>query len=156
MACGQPRAMRPFELGKGLVRGSFLSYINNMTYYDTLHDYAAGDIISIPFGGVLRHYGVVTSRGTVISNSRRGGGVVEQSVAEFRRGRPLSHHGGSGGLHPFQIEARARRALGSSYDLAGSNCIDFTRHTHRRTPTPWQVGRATLMALGDMMGKVRR
>jgi hypothetical protein len=42
--------------------------------------YAAGDVVSIRFGGVLRHYGVVTSRGTVICKSRLHGGVVEQSL----------------------------------------------------------------------------
>lgn len=113
----------------------------------------AGEVVSVRFGGVLSHYGVVTARGTVISNSRRGGGVTEQSVDAFCDGRALRTHGVSSDLHPFQIEARARRALGSSYDLTGANCIDFTRHTHRKAPTPWQVGRATLMAVQDMFSK---
>ena len=121
-----------------------------MTYLDDRYDLPAGEIVSIPFGCVLRHYGVVTSRGTVISNSRAGGGVIEQSLAEFRNGNRLRQHGSSTSEHAFQIEARARRKLGRSYDLTGSNCIDLTRHTHRRPPTPWQVGRATLMAVGDM------
>lgn len=117
------------------------------------YDLPAGEIVSIPLGGVFSHYGVMTARGTVISNSRYSGGVVEQSLAEFRDGRPLRQHGSSGGLHPFQIEARARRALGSGYKLTGSNCIDFTRHTHRRAATPWQIGHATLMAARDMFSK---
>ena len=41
------------------------------------HDpFTAGDVVSIRFGGVLRHYGVITGRGTVICNSRLHGGVV--------------------------------------------------------------------------------
>lgn len=127
-----------------------------MTYFDDRYDMPAGEIVSIPFGGVFRHYGVVTARGTVISNSRAAGGVVEQSLSTFMQGRELRRHGHSRSEHAFQIEARARRKLGRSYDLTGSNCIDFTRHTHKKRATPWQLGRATLMAVGDMIGQSRR
>ena len=127
-----------------------------MTYFDDRYDLPAGEVVSIPFGGVFRHYGVVTARGTVISNSRAAGGVVEQSLYEFKNGRRLMRHGRSDTEHAFQIEARARRKLGRPYDLTGSNCIDFTQHTHRRKPTPWAVGRATLMALGDMLNGSKR
>jgi len=127
-----------------------------MNYFDDRYDLPAGEIISIPFGGVFRHYGVVTARGTVISNSRAGGGVTEQSLNAFKAGKKLGRHGGANDVHPLQIEARARRLLGRSYDLTGSNCIDFTRHTHRQRPTPWQLGRATLMAVGDMLGGGKR
>ena len=127
-----------------------------MTYLDKRYDIPAGEIVSIPFGGIMRHYGVVTSRGTVISNSRAGGGVIEQSMTQFQNGQRLREHGASSREHAFQIEARARRKLGRSYDLTGSNCIDFTRHTHKQSVTPWQVGRATLMALGDMLSGPKR
>ena len=119
------------------------------TLYDRT-DLPAGTIVSIPYAKVLRHYGVVTASGTVISNSRKGGGVIEQSLSAFRDGHRLRDHGGADTRQAYKIEARARRALGSPYDLTGSNCIDLTRHTHRRPPTPWQVGRATLMAVEDM------
>lgn len=46
-------------------------------------NFPAGTIVSVPYARVLRHYGVVTTRGTVISNSRKGGGVIEQSFAAF-------------------------------------------------------------------------
>lgn len=112
--------------------------------------FAPGDVISIRFAGVLRHYGVVTARGTVISNSRAHGGVVEQTLIEFEAGRRARRDRTETDPHPFEIEARARRALGAGYDLTGSNCIDFTRHTHRRRPTAWQLGSATFMAVRDM------
>ena len=127
-----------------------------MTYLDDRYDLPTGEIVSIPFGGVFRHYGVVTGRGTVISNSRAGGGVVEQSLTAFKNGKRLRRHGLQSDAHPFEIEARARRRLGRSYDLTGSNCIDYTRYTHKQHPTPWQVGRATLMAFGDMLGGPKR
>ncbi|MEO9968537.1 MAG: hypothetical protein ABJG15_01700 [Hyphomonadaceae bacterium] len=118
-------------------------------------DIPAGTIVSIPYAQVLRHYGVVTARGTVISNSRAGGGVIEQSLGEFKNGHRLREHGGADARQAYKIEARARRALGSPYDLTGSNCIDFTRHTHKRRPTVWQFGRAMLMAAGDMSKRRR-
>jgi len=130
-----------------------------MTYFDDRYDLPTGEIVSIPFGpfgGVFRHYGVVTLRGTVISNSRAGGGVVEQSLAAFQNGQHVRRHGTSSSQHPFAVEARARRKLGRSYDLTGSNCIDFTRHTHKRSATPWQIGKATLMAARDMLGGAKR
>ena len=113
-------------------------------------DLPAGTIVSVPYARVLRHYGVVTARGTVISNSRKGGGVIEQSFTGFANGNKVRTHNGASDDHPHVTEARARRKLGRSYDLTGSNCIDLTRHTHRRRPTPWQVGRATIMAVRDM------
>lgn len=133
-----------------------LPYIDNMRSLYELDKLPAGEIVSVRFAGVLRHYGVVTSRGSVISNSREGGGVVEQSLSAFKAGRALRRHGRKSVDHPIEIEARARRKLGRSYDLTGSNCIDFTRHTHRQRPTPWQVGRAGLMAVGDMLSKKNR
>lgn len=119
-------------------------------------DLRPGDVVSVPFGGVLSHYGVVTSRGTVISNSRKNGGVVEQAFAEFENGKPVRLHRRDSALNPRQVEMRARRALGSDYDLVGSNCVHFARHAHRRRATPLQIGKATLHALGDMMSGPRR
>ena len=115
-----------------------------------------GDIVSIRFGGVLRHYGVATTRGTVISNSRRHDGVTEQSLHDFADGRSIRVHRNGGASHPIAAEARARRSLGAAYRLAGSNCGDFVGHVHRRKPTVTQVGRASLMALGDLISQSRR
>ncbi|KCZ48173.1 MULTISPECIES: hypothetical protein [unclassified Hyphomonas] len=114
--------------------------------------YDSGDVVSIRFGGVLRHYGVVTSRGTVICNSRLHGGVVEQSFEAFSAGRDVRLHGRYSDLEGYHVELRARRHLGKEYDLFGSNCGHFVRHAHRRKPTPMQVATATVRTLGDMLG----
>lgn len=119
------------------------------------NEYAVGDVVSVRFAGVLRHYGVVTLGGRVISNSGRAGGVIEQSFAEFADGRPVKRHRNTSDRHGLEVDARARRALGADYDLTGSNCIDLTRWSHRRRPTPWQVGAATLAAVRDMLGRRR-
>jgi hypothetical protein len=118
--------------------------------------YDAGDVVSIRFGGVLRHYGVVTSRGTVICNSRLHGGVVEQSYEAFAAGRDVRLHGRYSDLDGYHVELRARRHLGKAYDLFGSNCGHFVRHAHRRKPTPMQVAAATVRTVGDMFGGPKR
>ncbi|MEZ5997457.1 MAG: hypothetical protein R3B98_02040 [Hyphomonas sp.] len=120
------------------------------------HDYDAGDVISIRFGGVLRHYGVVTARGTVISNSRLHKGVVEQSFEAFAAGRSVRLHDRYSDLDSYHVELRARRHLGKEYDLFGSNCGHFVRHAHRRNPTPMQVAAATVRTLGDMLNGPKR
>ncbi len=121
------------------------------------HDpFNAGDVVSIRFGGVLRHYGVVTGRGTVICNSRLHGGVVEQSLETFSDGRGVRLHGSYSDLDGYHVEQRARRHLGKDYDLFGSNCGHFVRHAHRRKPTPMQVAAATVRTVGDMLGGPKR
>ena len=115
-----------------------------------------GDVVSIRFSGVLRHYGVVTSGGRVISNSRKHDGVTEQTLDDFADGRTVKVHGSRSDAHHLEVESRARRALGASYRLAGSNCGDFVGHVHKRKPTVTQVGRATMMAIGDLFGNSRK
>lgn len=121
----------------------------------TQGDFSPGDIVSFRFGGVFRHYGVMTHRGTVITNSRSRGGVVEVPFAEFAEGNRLKRSRPSANADPLLVEARARRAIGSSYRLTAHNCIDLTRHTHKQRATPWQVCSATAMAVRDMFRKRR-
>ena len=118
--------------------------------------YDSGDIVSIRFAGVLRHYGVVTARGTVISNSSRHDGVTEQSLDDFADGRSVRLHRRPSDMDGHHVETRARRAIGARYELGGSNCIDLVRHSHRRKPTPWQIGAGTFMAIGDMLSGPKR
>ena len=118
--------------------------------------YTTGDVVSIRFGGVLRHYGVITSRGTVICNSRLHGGVVEQSLTTFSAGRDVRLHGRYSDLDGYHVELRARRHIGRDYDLFGSNCGHLVRHAHRRKPTPMQVAAATVRTFGDMLGGPKR
>lgn len=122
----------------------------------TYHEFEPGDVVSVRFGGVLRHYGIVTLGGRVLSNSRKYDGVVEQSLTEFAAGRPIKRHRNKSELHYLEVEARARRARRMSYSVTGTNCIDYVRRAHRQRPTSWQYGRATLQAFSDMFGRGRR
>jgi len=119
--------------------------------------FEAGDVVAIPFGIGLSHYGLVTSRGTVISNSRAHGGVVEQSLAEFSNGRRIRLCERTDALDAVVSETRARRAKGSSYHLTDANCAHFTRYSRRQKPTTIQVASATIGAVSDMLfGPKRR
>ena len=116
-----------------------------------------GDVIAIPFGIGLSHYGLVTSRGTVISNSSKHGGVVEQSLSDFAKGRRIRLCERTDALDAVVAETRARRAKGSSYSLTEANCAHFTRYSRRQRPTTVQVASATVSALADMVfGPKRR
>ncbi len=115
-----------------------------------LSDYSQGDIVSIPYGGVLRHYGTVTARGTVISNSRRHGGIVEQDFATFANGKHVRRHTSRSDLHPFQIEARARRTLGADYHLFRSNCTHHVRHSQGREPSVLQKSAIAVGLIGRL------
>lgn len=126
-----------------------------MTRVHLLPFFEPGDVVSVRFGVVLSHYGVVTSRGTIISNSRLHDGVVEQSPDQFSTGREIRLHRRYSSLDGHLVESRARRQLGRDYDLFGSNCGHLVRHAHRRKPTPMQIGAATVRALGDMLSSKR-
>ena len=120
------------------------------------HDFRPGDVVSVRFGGVLRHYGVVSWGGRVVSNNGRYGGVVTQSLAAFARGRVVTNHGPGESGGAFLAAERAGRRIGHDYDLTGSNCVHFIRHAHGRKPTVTQVARGTFEAFRDMLGPKKR
>jgi len=119
-------------------------------------DLRPGDVVSIPIGYGLRHYGVVTLAGAVISRSSRHGGVVTQTIEAFADGRRIRRHRAFSNRHVFEIEARARRHIGADYDLLQGNCVHHVRWVHGRQPTMIQRLAGTLEALGDMLGPARR
>lgn len=110
-----------------------------------------GDVVAIPFGIGLSHYGIVTSSGTVISNSRRHGGVVEQSFNDFANGKRVRLCERTDPLSGTVAASRARRAKGWSYSLTESNCAHLSRWSHRQKPTSVQVASATVRTLADMV-----
>lgn len=113
-------------------------------------EFRTGDIVAIHFGPRLSHYGLVTSKGTVISNSRAHGGVVEQSIAAFGDGKRIRLCNRTTPLDGLVAEMRARRAKGQRYRLLSHNCAHFSRWSRRQSPTALQVTTATLEALSDI------
>ena len=121
-----------------------------------LNRFEPGDVVAIPFGVGLSHYGLVTSRGTVISNSSKHGGVIEQSFTEFSNGRRIRLCERTDPLDAIVAETRARRAKGSSYSLTEANCAHFTRYSRRQRPTTIQIASATVSAFKDMLFGAKR
>ncbi|MAP93624.1 MAG: hypothetical protein CMK07_01620 [Ponticaulis sp.] len=114
------------------------------------HDLQPGDVVSVRFAGVLRHYGVVTFGGRIVSNNGERGGVISQTYDEFAQGRDVNVERRRSMDDGYHAEHHAHRRLGHDYHLAGSNCIDFVNRATRRAPTLSQYARATAMTLGDM------
>lgn len=103
-----------------------------------------GDIVSIVVWGIVRHWGIVTSSGSVISNSGRHGGVIEQTLDEFSCGQALNKVGYLGSLAPWEVERRARSMLGIRYSALLHNCEHFAYWAHGEEPKSPQVSTALL------------
>lgn len=123
---------------------------------DRHHRFEPGDVIAIPFGIGLSHYGIVTAQGTVISNSRAHGGVIEQSLSAFSNGKRIRLCERTDALNGAIAENRARRAKGRPYSLTDANCAHFSRWSHRQKPTSIQIASATARTFVDMIFGSRR
>lgn len=118
-------------------------------------EFQPGDIVSVRFAGVMRHYGVVTFGGRILTNNGERGGVISQSFDAFSQGRDVMRHPRKEGDCEYLMHHRAHRRLGHDYDLTGSNCVHFVRNVRGRKPTTTQYARGALMALGDMFAPKR-
>ncbi len=108
-----------------------------------------GEIVSVRIFGIVEHVGLVTENGTVISNSMRNSGVIEQSLAEFSAGKEVTRSGYPSDLPPSIVVARARSRLGAQWSLVNSNCEHFVNWAHGLKPTsPQLVGVFGLMVIG--------
>ena len=134
--------------------------LSNIDIYEhmtaRLYGFEPGDVVAIPFGIGLSHYGIVTSAGTVISNSRKHGGVVEQSFTDFSNGKRVRLCERTNNLDGVVAAMRARRAKGKPYRLTESNCAHLTRWSHRQRPTSIQVASATARTFADMVFGYKR
>ena len=120
------------------------------------YGFEPGDVVAIPFGIGLSHYGIVTAQGTVISNSRKHGGVIEPSLADCSYGIRVRLCERTDALGGAIAETRARRRKGQNYHLTESNCAHFSRYSHRQKPTSIQIASATARTFADMIFGGRR
>lgn len=105
---------------------------------------APGTVVSVPIILGYRHKGIVSDRWhngrpMVISNSNRGGGVVEESWDSFCQGRAPAVEGYPGNLPCYQVLSRARLCVGKGYRLLDWNCEHFVMYAHGLKPESWQV-----------------
>lgn len=94
-----------------------------------------GDVLRVTVYGWVVHEGILTGEGTVISNSRRNGYVVEESIREFANGRKITNIGPLSDTSPHVAVAHARTRLGQKYSLMSDNCQHFVRHCYKVKPT---------------------
>lgn len=100
--------------------------------------YQAGDIIRVRVHGVIFHEGIITEHGRVISNSRRRGGVFEESLRVFSGGKKIQNLGALAGFDPQVAVNRARSQIGQPYDLVAYNCQHFVRWCYGLKPKSHQ------------------
>ena len=96
--------------------------------------YSIGDVLRVTVYGVVVHEGIYTDAGTVISNSRRNGLVIEESVAAFSGGKKITNIGPLSDISPHRAVAHARTRLGDKYRLLADNCQHFVRRCYQQKP----------------------
>ena len=110
---------------------------------------APGTVIAV-WVGFIRHVGIVTDRTygahpSVISNSHRAGGVIEEPLPVFSSGQDVDVVGYPGSLPPQQVLQKARSRIGETWDLFW-NCEHFVKWAHGLRPrSPQLVAGAILM-----------
>ncbi len=97
--------------------------------------YSIGDVLRVTVYGFVVHEGIYTDEGTVISNSRRNGRVIEESLAAFSGGRKVTNIGPLSDISPHRAVAHARTRLGDKYRLLADNCQHFVRRCYQKKPT---------------------
>ncbi len=96
--------------------------------------YQLGDVLRVTVYGFVIHEGIYTDEGTVISNSRRNGYVVEETLGQFSAGRRVTNVGPLSEVSPHVALAHARTKLGKKYKLYSDNCQHFVRRCYRLKP----------------------
>jgi len=116
--------------------------------------YQLGDVLRVIVYGFVVHEGIYTGEGTVISNSRRNGLVIEESVSAFSQGRKITNAGRLSELSPHVAIAHARTRLGQKYRLYSDNCQHFVRrcyHIKPKSPQRDVVVAGVAIALGLLL-----
>lgn len=107
-----------------------------------MHSLVAGTVIAVQVGPI-KHVGIVTDRTygahpSVISNSHRAGGVIEEPLPVFSSGQHVDVVGYPGSLPPQQVLQKARSRIGETWDLFW-NCEHFVRWVHGLRPRSPQL-----------------
>jgi len=110
-----------------------------------------GEVVGVMVAGIIEHKGIVSFRQTVISNSMRAGGVVEQSLQDFGGGGSIRRIGHLGDLPSNEVAMRAESRIGQKWNLWSFNCEHFVLWAHGLEPRSPQVasalGTVSLVAL---------
>lgn len=98
--------------------------------------------------GLFFHYGIFDGNGKVIHNSKRHGRVVIESLKSFSEGKEvLADLGIFSGDADAAIE-RAKRYIGTPYNLLQENCEHFVRMAHGLLKESPQLQKYMITATG--------
>jgi hypothetical protein len=114
----------------------------------------AGTLISVPTHLVYRHFGIVTARGTVISNSARHKGAREEPLDDFCCGRQWQIEPRPSDLPWWEVLHRARQLMTRPYKLFTWNCESFYKTCYGLPATSDQVTISVLVAAAGMIATV--
>ena len=92
--------------------------------------YNPGDVVRVTVNGFVQHEGIMTEHGRVISNSRRRGGVFEESTRDFAGGHKIQNIGRLSNLSSGTVIANARARIGRRYNAYSYNCQHFVRECY--------------------------
>jgi len=92
--------------------------------------YRPGDVVRVRVKGIIQHEGIMTEHGRVISNSRRRGGVFEESTRDFAGNGKIEHVGVLSARPASHVIAHARSRIGCGYDAYSYNCQHFVRECY--------------------------
>jgi hypothetical protein len=109
-----------------------------------------GTLISIPTHVFYRHFGIVTARGTVISNSARHGGAREETFEQFCVGRNWRIEPSPSNLPYWAVLQRAAQLMDRPYNVLTWNCESFVKASYGLSPSSDQVIVSALLALGGV------
>ena len=114
---------------------------------DFLHP---GKVIGVRVGPII-HVGIVSDKlyfgePMVISNSNRAGGVAEEPLGVFQGPYKLIPMGQPAEAPREQVLARARKKIGTTWNLFSWNCEHFIRHAYGVKPESSQLQNAFVVA----------
>lgn len=117
---------------------------------DHIAHISAGTLISVPTHLMYRHFGIVTARGTVISNSIRSGSGREESFAEFSGGKIWRIEPRPSDMPWREVLARARTLMGRRYNLFTWNCECFVKSCYGLPPSSDQLALSLLVGFAGI------
>ncbi len=110
-----------------------------------------GTLISVPTHLFFRHFGIVTARGTVISNSARHGGAREEFLAEFCNGNPCHVEPRPSDLPWWEVLDRANCLMTRPYNLVTWNCESFVMSCYGLPPRSNQLAVSLIVAVASLI-----
>lgn len=121
-----------------------------------MRNYTLGTIVYVDIL-FIRHYGIISDINKmgalkIISNSKKFGRVIEESLDDFSGSRKISECGFPSKYTSHYIVTRAKSLIGKQYNLFSNNCEHFVRCVHHLKPESPQIQIFAIMASITLYG----